>query len=160
LSRTQCSLAVVVCWIVVVAVAAIPSRAAEKNDRGGELEKTLTELNERVLEEYILNNNVEPLEGIATADFFVETPVGIESRKQVIETVGNLDVDSIAIENTEIHLYGPTEVLAGTVKVVGQLGGRPMPPITYLSVYAQEGDRCRLFARSLTPRLASPRRPR
>jgi hypothetical protein len=149
---------VVVCWFVIATFVAIPTHARVENDIGDEAEKTLIELNERVLEEYILNNNVEPLRGTAVEEFFVVTPVGIESRQQVMETVGNLDVDSIRIDLSEIHVYGSTAVLAGTVIADGQLGGRPMPPITYLSVYAKEGDRWRLVARSLTPILAPPPR--
>lgn len=104
----QNCLAGVVWLLAVVAVATVPSHAGVENDIGDEAEKTLIELNEGVLEEYILNNNVEPLQG--------------------------------------------------TVKAEGQLGGRPMPPLTYLSVYANVGGHWRLVARSLTPILAPPPR--
>ena len=154
----QKCLAGVVCLLAVVAVATVPSHAGDENDIGDETQRTLIELNETVLEEYILNNNVEPLQGTAVEEFFVVTPVGIESRQQVVDTVNNLDIDSIEIENAEIHVYGSTAVLAGTVKAEGQLGGRPMPPLTYLSVYANVGGHWRLVARSLTPILAPPPR--
>ena len=61
LNCMQKCLAGVVCLLAVVAVATVPSHAGDENDIGDETQRTLIELNETVLEEYILNNNVEPL---------------------------------------------------------------------------------------------------
>lgn len=155
---TQCCLVGVVCLLAAAAVLPLPSHADGTNDGGGDPEASLLELNERVLEAYILNNNVEPLREIAVDDFFVVTPAGVESRERVLETAGNLDIESISIENTEIHQYGTTAILAGTVIAEGQIGGRPMPPITYLSVYVDEGGQWQLVARSITPLFAPPQR--
>jgi hypothetical protein len=131
-------------------------RARLVGDSGGE--QALLDLNERILREYVVRNNTRPLEATALGDFFAATPGGIESRAHVIATVGNVDVDSVTIENTEIRFHDDAALLAGTLSPYGRLSGRPMPTLTYLSVYVRQEGRWRLAARSLTPLLASPPR--
>lgn len=124
------------------------------------LEQMLVDLNERILVEYVLHNDTALLEATARDDFFLIGPAGIESRERVIATVGNLDVDSVTVKNTEIRLYGQSvassAVLAGTLKANGNLGGRPLPVLSYLSVYIRDGDEWLLAARSLTPLMFGP----
>jgi hypothetical protein len=131
-------------------------RAGLIGDSGGE--QALLDLNESILREYVVRNNTLPLEATALGDFFAATPGGIESRAHVIATVGNVDVDSVTIENTEIRIHGAAALLAGTLRPYGRLNGRPMPTLTYLSVYVRQEGRWRLAARSLTPLVASPPR--
>lgn len=148
------SLTVIICLIVLTAGAS-GAFAQTANEDAEHLEQRLVELNERVLVEYDLHNNTGPLEAAARDDFFLVGPAGVESRDRVLATVGNLDVDSVSVENTEIRLYGgpaaSSAVLAGTIRPNGSLGGRPMPVLSYLSVYVRDGQTWRLTARSLTP---------
>ena len=120
--------------------------------------QALIELNERVLREYVVHNNTLPLEEIAPKNFFAVTPGGIESRAHVIATVGNVDVDSMTVENNEVRIHGEMALLAGTLRPHGRLSGRLMPTLTYLSVYIRQNGHWRLVARSLTPLLAPPQR--
>lgn len=135
--------------------------AQTPNEDAKHLEQMLIELNEQVLVEYILHNNTGPLEATTGDDFFLIGPAGVEHREQVVTTVGNLDVDSVSVENSEIRIYGSpdasTAVLAGTIHPKGSLGGRPMPILSYLSVYIREGNgEWQLAARSLTPLMVQP----
>lgn len=134
--------------------------AQTTNEDAKHLEQMLTKLNEQVLVEYILHNDTGPLETVALDDFFLVGPAGVESRNRVVTTVDNLEVDSVSVENTEIRLYGSPDtssaVLAGTLRPKGTLGGRPMPVLSYLSVYVREGNEWRLAARSLTPLMEEP----
>ncbi len=146
---------------LVALTAGAPSAFAQTADgNAGELERMLVELNERILVEYVLHNNPVPLEEAARSDFFLVGPAGVESRERVVATVGNLDADSVSVENTEVRLYGSPSasaaVLAGTLRSEGRLGGRPMPVLSYLSVYVREAGGWRLAARSLTPLMVGP----
>lgn len=119
----------------------------------------IIDLNERILREYVVENNTGPLEDTALDDFFAVTPAGIESRAHIVATVGNVDVDSVTIENTELRIHGDAAVLAGTLRPYGRLNDRPMPTLTYVSVYIRQEGRWRLTARSLTPLMAPPPPP-
>lgn len=138
--------------LVVAGCATFPVAQIPDEDPAG-LERRLLALNEQVLVEYVLWNNTGPLEEVALDNFFVVGPAGVELRNQVIATVGSLDVDSVSVENAEFRLHDSTAVLAGTVTARGQLGGRPMPTLSYLSVFVKERGEWRLAARSLTPLL-------
>lgn len=129
--------------------------AGESTD-SAQIEESLVRLNETILESYVLHNDTAPLERATAEGFLVVTPAGIESREQVIATVGNLEVESVVIENERIEVFGSAAVLAGTIRAEGTIMGRPMPNLTYLSVYAKEGDGWRLVARSLTPKMRPP----
>ena len=146
--------------LIALMLGAADTSAQTAGDDTEQLERMLVELNERVLVEYVLHNNTGPLEVAARDDFFLIGPAGLESRERVVATVGNLDVDSVAVENAEVRLYGSpvvsSAVLAGTLRGEGSLGGRPMPTLSYLSVYVREGDEWRLAARSLTPLMFGP----
>lgn len=152
-------LTTIICLVALTA-GATNAFAQTANEDAEQLKRMLVELNERVLVEYVLHNNTGPLKAATRDDFFVVGPAGIEPRAQVIATVGNLDVDSVGVENAEIRLYGSpaasSAVLAGTLRAKGSLGGRPMPVLSYLSVYVREGDEWRLAARSLTPLMFGP----
>lgn len=153
------TLTAIICLIAITA-GSPDAFAQTTNEDAGHLKQRLIELNERVLVEYVLHNNTGPLETAARDDFFVVGPAGVESRERVVATVGNLKVDSVSIENTEIRLYGSPEassaVLAGTLHPRGSLGSRPMPVLSYLSVYVRKGNEWRLAARSLTPLMFGP----
>ncbi|MFW5972794.1 MAG: nuclear transport factor 2 family protein [Bacteroidota bacterium] len=140
-------------------VAGVSDAAAQtENHHREDVEQALVDLNERILIEYVVHNNTGPLQATAAERFFAVTPGGIEPRSHVIATVGNLDVDSVSVMNTEIHLYGSTALLAGVLRGQGTLSGRPLPPLSYLSVYVKEDEQWRLAARSLTPMVARPQR--
>jgi hypothetical protein len=145
---------IIVCLVAFATGTADVSAQTPRSDVEA-LERMLIDLNQRVLVEYVLHNNTALLEEVARNDFFLVGPAGIEPRKQVIATVGNLEADSVSVKNTEIRLYGSpvasSAVLAGRLRAKGSLGGRPLPVLTYLSVYVRDGDKWRLAARSLTP---------
>lgn len=122
-----------------------------------ELERSLIEFDKHVFEEYILRNNVAPLIEMTLQGFFIVSPGGIEPKQQVIDTIGNLEVESLIVENERVHIYSSTAVLAGKLRGSGLLMGRPFPVLTYLSVYVLEGETWRLSAQSLTP-MAAPER--
>lgn len=148
------------CLITLAAGTAGVSAQTPEQEEVAHLERMLIDLNERILVEYVLHNDTALLEATARDDFFLIGPAGIESRERVIATVGNLDVDSVTVNNTEIRLYGQSvassAVLAGTLKANGNLGGRPLPVLSYLSVYIRDGDEWLLAARSLTPLMFGP----
>jgi hypothetical protein len=144
--------------LLVLAGCATSPGAQTLDEDPARLERTLVALNERVLVEYVLRNNTGPLEEVALDDFFVVGPAGVELRAHVIATVGSLDVDSVSVETAEVRVYDSTAVLAGTMRAHGQLGGRPMPTLSYLSVFVRQGGKWRLAARSLTPLLSEPPR--
>lgn len=121
-----------------------------------DLEHMLVELNERILVEYVLKNNARPLRENSLVSFFAVTPGGIESRSRVLTTVGNLDVDSLSVDNAKFQIHETTALLSGSLTPHGTLGGRPMPTLTYLSVYVKERGEWRVAARSLTPLVARP----
>jgi hypothetical protein len=139
--------------LATVATSAV-AQTAHEVESTTDLERVLIELNERVLVEYVLQNNARPLRESSLMSFFAVTPGGIESRSRVVATVGNLDVDSLIVENVKFQLHETTAVLAGSLTPCGTLGGRPMPTLTYLSVFVKQGDEWRLAARSLTPLVA------
>lgn len=153
------TLTTIICFITLTSGGSC-AFAQTANEDAKQLKQMLTKLNEQVLVEYILHNNTGPLETAALDDFFLVGPAGVESRNRVVATVDNLEVDSVSVENTEIRLYGSPDassaVLAGTLRPKGSLEGRPMPILTYLSVYVLEEYEWRLAARSLTPLMAEP----
>jgi hypothetical protein len=132
-----------------------PLEQAPGKDRSA-LEQSLIALNEEVLLAYMLQNDTAPLTAVTQDDYFLIGPGGIEPREQIIDTVGNLKVDEVTIENKEIRLYESSALLAGIIRAEGTIMGQPMPPMGYLSAYVRQGEQWWLAARSLTPLMAGP----
>lgn len=120
------------------------------------VESTLIELNEGILEEYILRNNTEPLQATALESYIVMTPGGLETKEQAIAGVSNVDADKVRVENEQCQIHGTTAILAGTLSGTRTIAGRPVPDIGYLSVYVKNDGEWRLAARSLTPQGIPP----
>ncbi len=116
----------------------------------------LLERNREILEAYVVANDTAPLDAAAVDDYFVVTPIGMESRSHVLATVGNLDVTELRIEGPEVRLHGDTAILTGTLHGDGTLSGRPFPAMTHVTVFVRDGDDWRLAARSLTPLFTAP----
>ena len=91
------------------------ANAGESAD-SAQIEESLVRLNETILESYVLHSDTAPLEQATGEDFFVVTPAGIESRDRVIATVGNVEAQSVVIENERIEIFDSAAVLAGTIR--------------------------------------------
>ena len=117
------------------------------------VEDYLIQLNREMLEQYILYHNTEPNSRIMLNDYIFVASIGvIETKEEVISTVGNLDIHSADITHNEFRRHGQTAVLVGTLGMQGSISGNNInSQIRYMSVFIYQQDKWRLMARSFSP---------
>jgi hypothetical protein len=113
----------------------------------------LIQLNREMMEEYILHHNTGPNSVIMLDDFLFVASIGkIETKEDVIATVGNLDIQSVKIIHNEFRHHGPTAVLVGTLHLQGSISNNEInAQIRFMSVFIHQHDQWRLMARSFSP---------
>lgn len=141
--------------ISVSRVEAMDNKRTEKVDDSEivNVEEQLVRLNKKMMEQYILHHNTELNEEIMLDDYIFVASIGkIESKEDVINTVGNLNIQSASIAHNEFRHHAPTAVLVGTLNMEGSIDNQRMnAQIRYLSVFIFQNDEWRLMARSFSP---------
>ncbi len=124
--------------------------ASEVQTHDDDVEEQLVQLNTELLKQYMLHHNIERYEQVALDDYIFLAGIGvIETKEEVLATVENLDIDSVAITNEEFRLYGPTAVLVGRLDVDGRVLGTQLPgQIRYISVFVEHEGEWRLLSRA------------
>ena len=117
-----------------------------------ELKERLIELNRQLWEEYMLRHNTEPYQRAALPEYLFLANIGlVETKDEVIATVGNLQVDAVRVANEEFRLHENTAILIGKLEVRGRVLGHPLPPqMRYMSVFVKSSGEWRVLAQSLT----------
>ena len=113
----------------------------------------LIELDKYLFTEYAINKNTDPLDEIATDDFILIAAPGIlESKKQAIDGVVNLDISSISVTVDSVTLDSNLGIVVGIIDMKGTIMKRPVPgKIRYSSTYIKENGKWRLKMRTMTP---------
>jgi hypothetical protein len=124
-----------------------------------EIESRLIEFNRELWEEYMLHHNTAPYQRLALPEYLFLADIGlVETKEQVIATVGNLKIEALSIVHEEFRLHGQTAVLMGRLEVEGEVLGIRLPPVMrYLSVFVLSKEQeWKVLAQSLT-RVIDPR---
>jgi hypothetical protein len=119
----------------------------------GNVEEQLIRLNTEMLEQYTLHHNTQLNEEIMLDDYIFMASIGkIESKEDVINTVGNLNIRSASITYNEFRHHDPTAVLVGTLHLDGFITNtRVNARMRFMSVFVYVDDQWRLMARSFSP---------
>lgn len=122
-------------------------------DKDNHQEMGLEELNEFLFSEYVLKKNTKPLNDIAAEDFvLIAAPGIIESKKQAIEGVGNLNISSLVVTVDKLIESENLGIVIGTLEMKGTIMNRPVPgKIRYASTFIRENGKWILKMRTMTP---------
>jgi len=117
------------------------------------VEEQLVRLNTEMLEQYTLHHNTQLNEEIMLDDYIFVASIGkIESKEDVINTVGNLNIQSASITYNEFRHHDPTAVLVGTLHMEGFISNiKVNARMRFMSVFINVDDQWRLMARSFSP---------
>jgi len=117
------------------------------------LEEYLVRLYTELMEEYILHHNTEPYAEVMLDDYLLVVEIGlIENREHLLSTVGNLDIQSVKLNNEEFLYYGNTAVLVGTMELEGSILGYTIDGmVRYMSVFVQHEGQWRMMSGSFSP---------
>jgi hypothetical protein len=141
--------------ISVSRVEAMDNKRTEKVDDSEivNVEEQLVRLNTEMLEQYTLHHNTQLNEKIMLDDYIFVASIGkIESKEDVISTVGNLNIQSASITYNEFRHHDPTAVLVGTLHMEGFITNiKVNARMRFMSVFINVDDQWRLMARSFSP---------
>lgn len=122
---------------------------SSKDNQANELEK----LNEYLFTEYVLKKNTQPINEIAKEDFIlIAAPGMIESKKQVIQGVDNLNISSLKVTVDKVIETENIGIVIGVLEMQGTIMNRPVPSkIRYASTFVKQDGTWRLQSRTMTP---------
>jgi len=116
-------------------------------------EDELIALNKNIFVEYVLNGNTGPFAKAAKDDFILITGIGtVETKKQVIAGVKNLDISSLEVISDDVILFNTGAIVIGRLVMKGTVMGQPIPgKMRFSSVFVKEDGVLRLQSRTMTP---------
>jgi len=124
----------------------------------GTVERELLELNRKLFETQILQQDPGFLLSISNESYVEVAPGGvIESREEVMTGLSAFAaVDSISIQNEEVVRSGATAIVLNRLVIHGPLGGPvsgiDFGPMSVMTVFGQDGDeRWSVVSRALSP---------
>ncbi|MEX2376182.1 MAG: nuclear transport factor 2 family protein [Dehalococcoidia bacterium] len=133
-------------WLAVIT---LPAAADAQDARASEV----IELNRRIMHAQIIERDADLFQEVSLEHFLVVAPGGrIENKAEAMGGVNAWDAESIEIRDEQVIFYDNTAVLVGRLQIDGEM--RPvgtLPPMKFMAVFVESGDRWRLLSRSLTP---------
>jgi hypothetical protein len=117
------------------------------------IEEYLIRLHTELMEQYILYHDAELYANVMLDDYLLVIEIGlIENRELLLNTVGNLDIQTAKLTNEEFLHYGSTAVLIGKLEMEGKILGHTIDGmLRYMSVFILHQDQWRLLSGSFSP---------
>jgi len=120
---------------------------------GDNPEEYLVRLHTEMMEEYVLHHNTELYAETTMDDYLLVVEIGlIETRDEVLTTVGNLDMKTVNLTNEEFLHYGDTAVLIGKMELDGSILGHTVAgKVRYMSVFIKHHGQWKMLSGSFSP---------